>query len=65
LKAKAKGERSRAEPKDDENNVKYYSPDFKVSDRGVYARKFDDRGHPFWDRICTRHSKTLHRVVER
>jgi len=53
LKAKAKEERSRAEPKDDENNVKYYSPDFKVSDRGVYARKFDDHGHPFWDRICT------------
>ena len=52
-KAKAKAERSRAEPKDDENNVKYYSPDFKVSDRGVFARKFDDHGHPFWDRICT------------
>src|SRR5215813_2403878 len=53
LKAKAKEERSRTEPRDNENNVKYYSPDFKVSDRGVYARKFDDQGHPFWDRICT------------
>jgi putative DNA primase/helicase len=53
LKAKAKEERSRAEPKDDENSVKYYPPDFKVSDSGVYARKFDDQGHPFWDRICT------------
>jgi hypothetical protein len=52
-KAKAEEERSRAEPKDDEHNVKYYSPDYKVSDRGVYARKFDDHGHPFWDRICT------------
>ena len=52
-KAKAKEERSRADPKDDENNVRYYSPDFKVSDRGVYARKFDKRGHLFWERICT------------
>src|SRR6266568_2733204 len=52
-KAKAKAERSRAEPKDNDKSVKYYSPDFKVSDRGVFARKFDDHGHPFWDRICT------------
>jgi hypothetical protein len=53
FKANAKAERSSAEPNDQENNVKYYSHDFKVSDRGVYARKFDDHGHPFWDRICT------------
>jgi putative DNA primase/helicase len=53
LKAKAKEERSRADPKDNENNVKYYSPDFKVSDRGVFTRKFDDHGHPYWERICT------------
>jgi len=53
LKAKAKEERSRTEPRDNENNVKYYSPDFKVSDRGVFARKFDDHGHPFWDKVCT------------
>ena len=54
FKAKAKAERSRAEPNDDgKDNVKYYSPDFKVSDRGVFARKFDDHGHPFWDKICT------------
>jgi putative DNA primase/helicase len=52
-KAKAKAERSRAEPDDGKDNVRYYSPDFKVSDRGVFARKFDDKGHPFWDKICT------------
>src|SRR5262245_26013177 len=52
-KAKAREERSRAEPKDDENNVKYYSPDFKVSDSGVFARKFDDHGHHYWDKIVT------------
>jgi hypothetical protein len=52
-KANAKAERSRAEPKDDEKSVKYYSPDFKVSDRGVFARQFDDHGDPFWGRICT------------
>src|SRR5664280_228004 len=51
--AKAKAGRSRAESDDDKNNVKYYSPDFKVSDRGVFARKLDDSGHPFWDKICT------------
>ena len=48
-KAKAKAERSRAEPNDDKDNVKYYSLDFKVSDRGVFARKLDDNGHPFWE----------------
>ena len=44
-KAKAKAERGRAEPNDGKDNVKYYSPDFKVSDRGVFARKLDDNGH--------------------
>jgi putative DNA primase/helicase len=52
-KANAKAERSRAEPKDDDKSVKYYSPDFKVSDRGVFVRTFDDHGDPFWERICT------------
>ena len=52
-KAEARAERSRAEPDDGKDNVKYYSRDFKVSDRGVFARKIDDKGHPFWDRICT------------
>ena len=52
-KAKAKAERDRAEPNDGKDNVKYYSQDFKVSDRGVFARKIDDNGHPFWDKICT------------
>jgi putative DNA primase/helicase len=52
-KAKARGERSRAEPNDDKDNVEFYSPDFKVSDRGVFVRKFEDDGHPFWDKICT------------
>jgi Domain of unknown function (DUF927) len=52
-KAKAKAESRRDESNDDKSNVKYYSPDFKVSDRGVFARKLDDNGHPFWDKICT------------
>jgi len=52
-KAKAKAGRGRAKPDDDKNNVKYYSLDFKVSDRGVFARKLDDNGHPIWDKICT------------
>jgi hypothetical protein len=52
-KAKVKAKRKRAEPKDDENNVKYYSSDYKVSDRGVFVRMFDEDGDPFWDRICT------------
>ena len=52
-KAKAQAERGRAEPDDAKDNVKYYSIDFKVSDHGVFARKFDDHGHPFWEKICT------------
>ena len=52
-KAEAQAERSRAEPNDDKDDVKYYSLDFKVSDHGVFARKLDDHGHPFWDKICT------------
>ena len=52
-KAEARAERGRAEPDDDNNNVKYYSLDFKVSDRGVFVRKLDDNGHPFWEKICT------------
>ena len=52
-KAKAKAGHSRDEPNDDKSNVKYYSRDFKVSDRGVFANKFDENGHPFWDQICT------------
>jgi putative DNA primase/helicase len=52
-KAKAKAERNRAEPNDGKENVKDYSQDFKVSDRGVFVRKFDDNGHPVWDKICT------------
>jgi putative DNA primase/helicase len=52
-KAKARAERSRAEPDDDKDNVKFYPPDFKVSDRGVFARKVEDDGCPFWERICT------------
>jgi hypothetical protein len=51
-KARAKERDSRAKPQDD-NNVKYYSADFRVSDRGVFARKFDDRGHTVWEQICT------------
>ena len=52
-KAEARAKRSHAEPNDGKDNVKYYSQDFKVSDRGVFARKIDDKGHPFWDKICT------------
>jgi putative DNA primase/helicase len=52
-KAKAKAGRGRAEPNDAKDNVKDYPPDFKVSDRGVFARKLDDNGHPFWEKICT------------
>jgi hypothetical protein len=49
----AKEERRRAEPNGVGDNVKHYSFDFKVSDRGVFARRLDDDGHPFWDQICT------------
>jgi hypothetical protein len=55
-KAKAQAERNRAEPKDDDKTFKYYSPDFKVSDRGVFVRKFDNKGSlpvtPWRSRSC-------------
>jgi putative DNA primase/helicase len=50
---KEKAKRKRAEPKDDGNNVKYYSPDYRVSDRGVFVRRLDDKGYSSWERICT------------
>ena len=51
-KAKEEAKGGRSEP-DDGKDVKYYTQDFKVSDRGVFARKLDDKGHPFWTPICT------------
>src|SRR5262249_32267828 len=51
-KAKEEAKRGRSEPCEGKD-VKYYSQDFKVSDRGVFARKLDDKGHPFWAQICT------------
>jgi putative DNA primase/helicase len=53
-KAKTKAESRHDEPDDDDkSNVKYYSRNFKVSDHGVFVRKLDDIGQPFWDQICT------------
>jgi putative DNA primase/helicase len=51
-KAKGKAQSSRGKPHND-NNVKYYSTDFKVSDGGVFFRKVDDTGHFDWEQICT------------
>src|SRR5262249_28778399 len=51
-KAREEAKGSRSEPGDGKD-VKYYGQDFKVSDRGVFARKLDDKGHPFWAQICT------------
>jgi putative DNA primase/helicase len=51
-KAEEKARRSRAKPQAD-NNIKNYSADFRVSDRGVFARKLDDDGHFVWQQICT------------
>jgi putative DNA primase/helicase len=51
-KAQAKAQSSRGNPHND-NNVKYYGTDFKVSDGGVFARKVDDNGHFDWEQICT------------
>jgi putative DNA primase/helicase len=51
-KEQAKAQSSGGKPHND-NNVKYYSADFKVSDGGVFARKIDDNGHFDWEQICT------------
>jgi len=52
-KAKEEAKRRRAVPNGVGDNVKHYSPDFQVSDRGVFARWLDEHGNPFWERICT------------
>jgi hypothetical protein len=52
-KSKAKAERNHAEPGDNDNNVKYYPPDYKVSDRGVFVKGLDGKGYSSWQRICT------------
>jgi putative DNA primase/helicase len=51
-KAQAKAEHSHAEPQND-SNVKYYSADFRVSDRGVFARNLKDKEYFVWEQICT------------
>ena len=47
--------KSEAQPRrasSDEQRVKYYSDDFKVSDDGVFAREVDEDGHAFWERFA-------------
>jgi hypothetical protein len=49
-----KGEEARSRPHDaPEDDVRYYGPDFRVSKRGVFARRIDSEGTPFWERIST------------
>jgi hypothetical protein len=42
-------------PPDDasENAIRYYGTDFKVSRRGVFARRLDNEGIPYWYAIST------------
>jgi hypothetical protein len=50
-----KDQQARSGPRDDapEDAVRYYGTDFKVSRRGVFARRFDSDGTPFWHAIST------------
>jgi putative DNA primase/helicase len=53
-KAEAKAERSRQKPDEGaDEDIKFYSPEFKVSNAGVFAKKIDDDGSIEWERICT------------
>jgi putative DNA primase/helicase len=54
FKAEAKAARSREKPDEGaDEDVIYYSRDFKVSNAGVFAKKIDDDGSIEWERICT------------
>ena len=51
---KKRREEARSRPHDaPEDDVRYYGPDFRVSKRGVFARRIDSEGTPFWERIST------------
>ena len=53
---KAERERARRRPHQDateEQDVRYYGSDFKVSSRGVHARCIDSEGAPSWEQISS------------
>jgi putative DNA primase/helicase len=52
---KKESERTRRPHEEDrtDDNVRYYGSDFKVSNRGVFARRFDNQGFPYWEQIST------------
>jgi hypothetical protein len=53
-KADAKAERSRQKPAEGaDDDFRSYSPDFRVSNAGVFAKKVDTDGAIEWVRICT------------
>jgi putative DNA primase/helicase len=45
--------RQRRQDAANEEDVRYYGPDFKVSNRGVFARERDDDGADYWEQISS------------
>lgn len=52
---KKESERTRRPHETDrpDDAVRYYSNDFKVSNQGVFARRFDNNGLSYWEQIST------------
>ena len=53
---KVERDRAHQRPRSDttpEEDVRYYGQDFKVSNRGVFARRLNSEGTPNWEQICT------------
>ena len=50
---KQRHQSGRYQANDEGTETRFYGPDFKTSTTGVYARRFDSEGSPFWDRIST------------
>jgi hypothetical protein len=55
VKARRSEKQGRSQPHVDapEDDVRYYGTDFRVSRRGVFARRIDSQGTPFWECIST------------
>ena len=50
---KQRHQSGRHQANDEGSETRFYGPDFKTSTTGVFTRRFDADGSPFWDRIST------------
>ena len=50
---KERHQSGRHQANDEGTETRFYGPDFKTSTTGVFFRRHDSEGSPFWDRIST------------